>query len=103
TSFVSALFLTRATLLSLMETHDLYADKRSLPDLAMEAMRDHLSVEVVQNYFEPERHIANPVRSARIVISYLGEDPDVAQAVVRDLGQRIADEQTRLRRQSSQL
>jgi uncharacterized protein involved in exopolysaccharide biosynthesis len=100
--YISDVSLSRPTLLEVIETYELYRDKTFDINLQLEQMRDDIGVRVVQNYFSPEQYIANPVRSARIVLSYTGYEPDQAIAVARELGGRIADEQARVRRDLAQ-
>src|SRR5688572_3541909 len=63
TSLINEVFLTRSFVLSVIEKHGLYPEKRKNPDLALEAMHDDLELHVVQNYFEPERDVGPQVRS----------------------------------------
>ncbi|HZO17174.1 MAG TPA: hypothetical protein VFB62_28045 [Polyangiaceae bacterium] len=101
--YLSDVSLSRPTLFEVIEQHSLYPDKIGIDkNLALDQMRDDIEVSVVQNYFAPEQFMENPVRSARIVLTYSGREPDQALVVARELGKRIADEQTRVRRQLAQ-
>lgn len=96
--YVHEVFLTRSTLITLIEDLGLYPEKMGPdPSLAIDEMRADLDIRVVQNYFSPERYMVMPVRSARIVIEYLGRTPDEAITVVRELGKRFAARQARHR------
>jgi hypothetical protein len=101
-SFVNDVFLTRSTLLRIIEEQELYPDEMGPdPSLALEAMRDDLDIRVVQNYFAPERYIGEPIRSARVVVSYAGSTPDQALAVVRAIGKAFSAAKLRVRRTSA--
>ncbi len=101
-SYVADVFLSRETLGAIIEQHGLYPQSRGKNlSLALERMQQDIEIAVTQNYFAPERFIADPLRTARIVISYNGETPEQALAVVRDLGGRIVRERAQQRSSSA--
>lgn len=92
--------LSRHVLLDVIEEHGLYrSEMRIDPNLALEVMREDLDLRVVANYFSQQRFSEDPARSARVVITYSGRQPDRALEVVRHLGRIVAAEQTEARQQ----
>jgi hypothetical protein len=97
---IEQLSLSRGVLLSVMETFDLYPVQRNVnPTLAVESMRESLQVKLIQNYFARERYEDDPMRSARVSITYQDPDPERAVHVARDLARRVVEHQTRSREQ----
>ena len=86
--------LNNSALMSIMNEFDLYDSVRELsPPLALEAMRDDIGLEVVQDsesLLGPERR--EP--SARLVVSYQALDADLALRVVRALGDAVKQRHT---------
>jgi hypothetical protein len=63
------------------------------PSLAVEAMREALELDVVENYFAKSGTGEDPAHTARIAVSYAGSDPELSLRVVRYLGQVIENSQ----------
>jgi hypothetical protein len=90
---------TAAPLLALVRQHGLYPGLASKnPRAALESFREDLDVTVQDNYFVEDRHAGAPPRSARLSITFHGNDPDVAVQVTRALATLIVDHETRVRR-----
>ncbi len=99
--FVWGVFLSGPHLKSVIQRFDLYPDKlKKDPQLAVEAMRDDLDVDVWGNYFDAEYTDPDEARTARVSISWKYKDPDVVVAVIRALGATIIEEQTDERREA---
>ena len=61
-------------------------------------MWDDLSVEVYQNQFSNEGNDEETIRrSARVSITFIGKDPEIAIAVVNDLADRMVEFEIRKR------
>jgi hypothetical protein len=98
-AYISEAFLTRTALAAMMDAHGLYPElRRRQASVALARMQDDIHVAVAENYFAPERFMGDPVKSARVIITYDGETPEKALAVARELGTRIARERSELRR-----
>jgi hypothetical protein len=79
-------------LFDVMRAHDLYRDKlKKNPQLALEAMRDDITVEVWRNYFIEAREQGDAGRTARLSISYKAPDREKALEVVQHLGRLFAE------------
>jgi hypothetical protein len=90
-SFVEDVAFTSSALQDVMDRHALFRAEaaRSLV-LAQSEMRKSIQVDILQDYLAEDRQESAPSRSARIVITFAGDDPDQAMAVVRDLGLLVA-------------
>lgn len=100
--FLNDSALSSRNLLQLIDKHGLYPLERTRGDLyALEEMRDHLSLEVYRNYFLEQRGYNMDVRTARIVVRFLDEDPAVSFALASDIAQLIIDSETRRREETS--
>ncbi len=81
---------TDRTLLELMERHNYRPEARvKNPRMALESFREDLSVDVFKNEFSRVRYTDEPPRSARIAVGITMNDPDLAVAVARDLGDLV--------------
>ena len=90
-SLVENVALTSTRLMEVMDRHGLFpAALAQSPVLAVAEMRKSIAVDILQDYFAEDRLQRSPVRSARIAISFSAEDPDLALAVVHDLGLLVA-------------
>jgi hypothetical protein len=90
-SFVETVALTSSRLMDLMEQHGLFRPEAARsPVLALAEMRKSIEVDIVQDYFAEDRLERTALRSARIVITFSGGDPEEAMVVVRDLGRLVA-------------
>jgi hypothetical protein len=97
---IEQISLSRGVLLEVMETFDLYGVTRHVnPALAVDSMRDNLRITLVQNYFAQERYTEDPMRSARVSITFQDPNPERAVHVARDLAQRVVAHQTKYREQ----
>ncbi len=94
--------LSNRNLLQLIKKHDLYPFERARGDLyALEELRAHLTLEVYRNYFLEARGYNADVRTARISVRFLDEDPGVSFAICSDVAQLIIDSESRRREESS--
>lgn len=91
-SFVENAAFTSGHLQRVIDRHGLYrqALTRS-PVLALQQMRKDIEVEVMQDTFAEYRLENSARRSARIVITFYGDDPVQAMSVAHDLGQLVVD------------
>lgn len=103
TQYLYDISLSRPTLLSVVEKHDLYPERQFDPTWAVESMKDDIDIDVLSNYFSPETYIENPVREARVVISYSARDPRKALEVVRELGELVGARETDIRQRVAEL
>lgn len=94
-AFVSRALLTPAHLDTLIEKHDLVKQLRtgSLAG-ARSRVRNLIEINTGFNYFEGYRESSDPPRSARVEVAFSAPDPELALAVVKDLGDIIAETQT---------
>jgi hypothetical protein len=98
-AFIWGVFLSGPNLKKVIKRHKIYPDKWAKdPQVAVEAMRNDLDVIVWRNYFVEGYNDDDEARSARVSITWHYKDPEVALAVVRDLGEVIIDSQTEARR-----
>ncbi len=87
---VTDVLLSGPRLLEVIGRHGLYPRERALGDeRALEAFRRDLQVEVWRNYFLEGRD--DSARTARLSIRYATRDPEVAWAVVQDLGRVVVE------------
>ncbi len=93
--------LTDRSILPLMQKYefrpDLFAKKNDR--MAYDAFRDDLDVDIYKNEFAQPRFPGGPPRSARIAISMRMQDPDVALALARDLGEIVIKRDAENRRE----
>lgn len=91
-SFVENAAFTSGRLQRIIDRHGLYrqALARS-PVLALQQMRKDIEVEVMQDTFAEYRLESSTRRSARIVVTFYGDDPLQAMSVAHDLGQLVVD------------
>lgn len=90
--------LTSNAVLDVMQRHDINpALRRANPEAAVASFREDTRIEVYQNYFLEERTVAEAPRSARLVLSYRSQDPELALSVTRELGQLVIDRERRTR------
>ncbi len=103
--YIWGVFLSGPHLQKVIEEYELYPDKYERdPQLAVEAMRDDLEVEVWRNYFL-EQHYDDDVeaRSVRFSISWQDRDPVLVLSVVQALGRLVVAAQREERREIFQL
>jgi hypothetical protein len=94
-SFVENVALTSSRLTELMARHGLFRSEAARsPVLALAEMRRRIDIDIVQDYFAEDRLERTPLRSARIVITFGGDEPEQAMVVVRDLGLLVAQAET---------
>lgn len=103
TQYLYDIALSRPTLLSVIDEHGLYPERRFDPTWALESMKDDIDITVVSNYFSPETYIQNPLREARVVVGYSARDPQQALDVVRELGALVAERESEVRRRIADL
>jgi ElaB/YqjD/DUF883 family membrane-anchored ribosome-binding protein len=85
--YISDVALTRGQLLQIMEKHGLSVRFRAAnPVAAVGAFRDDIEIEVNRNYFLFDRASAGTPRSAEVVLMFTADSPELAQAVVHDIG-----------------
>lgn len=85
-AFVRDVAFSDAGLQAIATERGLYGGlARRDPVWAVQKMRDDIDVEVSRNYFLKLRLGGEPLRSARIAISFRSSDPALAEQVVQDL------------------
>jgi hypothetical protein len=103
-NYLSDVALASGRLITIIERYKLYPTKRAIDmQLAVEAMREDIEVDVISNYFSQQRYRDDPPRSARIVVEYRAPDPQLALDVARALAQAIQDTESERRRQAAEL
>ena len=96
--YVASVVFSNSHLLSIIKQHDLYpALMKRDPSLAVDSMRDDIDVEVWRNYFALPRTADDPARSARLAITYHGNDAQKVFDTVTDLGKLVAESEQRSR------
>lgn len=89
--YTEQVVFARSRLLDIIRARQLYSSLRARdPQLAVEQMREDLTVTVVGNYFLEYRRQNEGPRSVRVILEYVSADPDEAAAVLRDLSQLFA-------------
>jgi hypothetical protein len=93
-AFINRALFTPAHLDPLIEKHDLVKRLRtgSLGG-ARSRVRNLIEVSTGFNYFEGYRDSSDPPRSARVEVAFSAPDPELALAVVTDIGEFIAETQ----------
>jgi hypothetical protein len=93
--FIDRAVFTTAHLAELATKYDL-ARKLRAPnqEVAIDRLRQHIEVDIWQDYFEGYRQGDDPPRTVRVSIGFSAPDPETALAVARDLGQLVAETQT---------
>jgi hypothetical protein len=101
TDYIWGVFLSGPRLQKIILAHKLYPKQYEKdPQMAIEAMRDDMDVEVWRNYFLEEHYEDDDeARSVRFSISWKTTDPQLALDVVRDLAQTVVLAQTEERRE----
>jgi hypothetical protein len=100
--FLNDSALSNRNLIQIIRKHRLYPLEQARGDLyALEEMRAHLSLEVYRNYFLEARGYNADVRTARILVRFLDDDPGVSFQVASDVAQLIIDSEARRREQTS--
>jgi uncharacterized protein involved in exopolysaccharide biosynthesis len=90
-AYTEQVVFARSRLLDIIRARKLYASLHARdPQLAVEQMREDLTVTVVRNYFLEYRRRNEGPRSVRVIVEYVADDPDEASAVVRDLSELFA-------------
>jgi hypothetical protein len=103
-NYLNDITLVSSRLQRIIDKFQLYPTKRRLdPQLAIEAMRDDIDVDVISNYFSQQRYRDDPPRSARVIVEYRAPDPQLALDVARTLAQTIEDDETNRRREAAEL
>jgi len=89
-AYVNDLSFTAPNLLRLMSAHP-SAFRRAVTDpmFAVQTFRENMTVEISENDFVEERGSDDPPRSARMVISYKGPDPELTWQVAQELAQLV--------------
>ena len=103
--YIWGVFLSGPHLEKIIKEYELYPDKYERgPQVAIEAMRDDLEIEVWRNYFlEQHYDDDDEARSVRFSISWSDKDPRRALAVVQALSKVIIEAQTEERREVFQV
>jgi hypothetical protein len=93
--------LTRSNALQIMEQNKILALQRKL-DLtwAMTEFLDRVSVDVFHNQFLLEDAMEEP-RSARVLVTYIGDTPEESIKVVRDIAHLVIKEENEFRQLSA--
>jgi hypothetical protein len=102
-AYVLNVAFSTGKLLDLIRRDGLY--RRELkrdPQMAVEAMRDDIDVEVWRNYFVDNRSEGGSGRSARIAVEYTAKDRELALEVARALGALIIEDQEETRAAETQ-
>ena len=88
--YVNDLSFTAPNLLKVMSAHP-KAFKRAATDpvFAVQSFRENMTVEISENDFVEERGSDDPPRSARMVISYKGPDPELTWQVTQELAELV--------------
>ncbi|HEU4412587.1 MAG TPA: hypothetical protein VFS43_45510 [Polyangiaceae bacterium] len=103
-NYLSDVALVSSRLQRIIEKYDLYPTKRKIDmQLAVEAMRDDIDLDVISNYFSQQRYRDDPPRSARVIVEYSTTDPQLALDVARTLAQTIQDDESTRRREAAEL
>ena len=90
--YVSESVFTGHALRGVMNAWDLYPAQRRLDEqLALDAMREDISVEVWRNYFLEDRYETEPGRTARVSISYRSAQPERAYHVAHELARLVTE------------
>jgi hypothetical protein len=93
--FIWGVCLSGPRLTKIIQTHKLYPTYYQRdPQLAVEAMRDDLELEIWGNYFDPDYYDPDEARTARVSITWHDRDPALALSVVRELAAVIDKEQS---------
>jgi hypothetical protein len=92
--YIANIAMSQRQLTEIMEKHHLASRLRAEdPVGAVESLREDIDIDVSRNYFVYDRSYDDEPRSARIALSFWTGDPDLAMAVVRELGAAILREQ----------
>jgi len=94
--FIDRAVFTAAHLEELATKHDLVRKLRA-PSLkvAVARMHQHIDVGIWQDYFADYRQGQAPPRTVHVTIGFSAPDPETALAVARDLGQLVAETQSK--------
>lgn len=89
-AYVNDLSFTATNLLKLMSAHpQVFKRAATDPIFAVESFRENMTVEISENDFVEERGSDDPPRSARMVISYKGPDPELTWQITQELAQLV--------------
>ncbi len=96
--YVATVVFSTSHLTSLIKEHGIYTALMARdPSLAVESMRDDIDVEVWRNYFALPRTPDDPVRSARLAITFHSNDAQKAFEVVTHLGRLVTESEQKSR------
>jgi hypothetical protein len=94
--FIWGVCLSGPKLAKLIEENKLYPGyiRNGDPQLAIEAMRRDLDIDIWGNYFDPDYFDPFEARTARVSITWKNRDPELALSVVREIAAIIDKEQS---------
>lgn len=97
--YVDDLAFTNARLVALMSRHrQKFPRVVSDPVFAVQGFRENMSLEISQNDFVQERGRDDPPRSARLVINFKANDPELAWQIAQELAELISGSTTATQR-----
>jgi hypothetical protein len=89
-AYVDDLAFTNTRLIELMSKHPKRFPKAATdPVFAVQSFRENLTIEITDNDFVEERGPDDPPRSARMLISFKGPDPEFAWQIAQELAARV--------------
>ena len=90
--YVATVIFSSSHLLAVIKEHDLYPSLMARdPSIAVESMRDDIDVEVWRNEFAVKTANDDPARTARVAVTYHGNDAQKTFAVVTHLAKLIRE------------
>jgi len=90
--YVASVVFSNSHLLSVIKEHNLYPSLMARdPSIAVESMRDDIDVEVWRNEFAVKTAEDDPARTARVAVTYHGNDAKVVFDTVTHLGRLIRE------------
>jgi hypothetical protein len=85
-AYVNDLALTNARLIALMSKHPkAFPRVATDPVFAVQTFRENMTIDIAENDFIEERGSDDPPRSARLMISYVGGDPELTWQIAQEL------------------
>jgi hypothetical protein len=90
--YVASVVFSNSHLLSVIKEHDLYPSLMARdPTIAVESMRDDIDVEVWRNEFAVKTAEDDPARTARVAVTFHGNNAKVVFETVSHLGRLIRE------------
>jgi hypothetical protein len=101
--YVRTAVFTSGPLSELVNRYGLYPSlAKKNPHAALESFREDIEVSTRQNYFVEDRPAGAAPRSARLVIGYRANDPELAVNVTRQLGELVVEREREARRNEAE-